>query len=720
MLLFLISFLLVFVSSYMLVSIIAPKKSVLGIIYLFLIAFSQIVLTFEILSLFTAINQICVLASNIIFTCGATFFWNKNSRPLWNLEVKDFRNRFNNSLKLDKSLMWLYVGFLVFVIVAIILNAILPITNSDAQAYHCARSLFWVLQGSLNHFVTADIRNLCLPINSEILYAWVILFLKTDAFLGFFSFVGYLLAIISIYNIMGFMGFCVRKRLWVIFILSSFSSVIVQISGTETDIIIAGLATSCIFLFWYGLKNNKKTPIFMASLAYALAIGTKTTALIAIPGVGLILTALCFNYKKFKPFGLFLMFGALNFFIFSSYNYILNIIDYHNISGPVSFMVVSKNYYGIKGMFANFIKYFFMFVDVTGFTWSKYLAPIVIATRNNILNFLHLGYIQDGLYSTPFDVNNMLLEPLMGAGVLGLVVFIPNLLWALIKPLFKRKSKKTLLVGLFALAFIVNLLSISYLLAYMAYSVRFIMSFMVISSPILAYSYLSKKNPLKYIIVFFALFYLICVSTHLWPRPFAKISRAFIYKHSTLTQVRYLARCKDFDVIPEYSNSACPLAEKIQTKIPNTKKILAFISSSDSIFILKALEFQGYKIDLALLEDVNKIDFKNYDYVITPSMAQIATDIKYYEKRKNECKINGHSITSETNNLTPCIYQKNLKIQNAKNKEAQYPFQSYCGLSKDYISNKNLEPIIITGLIRTKMGEFNYYIIYQNTKVKKP
>lgn len=716
MFLFLISFLLVFISSYLLVSVIAPKKSVLGLIYIFLIAFSQIVLTFEVLSLFTAINQVCVLVLNLIFTGVITYAWNKSSRPLWSLEFKDFRNRLNNSLKLDKSLMWLYVGFLVFIIVSVFLNVTMPITNADAQAYHGARSLFWILQGSLNHFVVADIRNLCLPINSEILYAWVILFLKTDAFFGFFSFVGYWLAVISIYNIMGLMGFCARKRLWVIFILSSFSSVIVQISGTETDIIIAGLATSCIFMFWYGLKHDKKVPIFMASLAYALAIGTKTTAIIAIPGVGLILTVLCFNYKKLKPLGLFLIFGMLNFLVFSSYNYILNLIDYHNISGPASFMVVSKNYYGIKGMFANFIKYFFMFIDVTGFTWSKYLTPIVIAGRNNILNLLHLGYIKDGLYSMTFDVNNKLLEPLMGAGVLGLIVFIPNLFWALIKPIFKHKSKKTLFLGLFALAFIVNLLSISYLIVYMAFSVRFIMSFMVISAPILAYSYLSKKNPIKYIIIFFALFYLICISTHIWPRPFMKISRILIHKHNSLTYIRYLARCKDFDSKPEYSNGMCPLADEIQTKISNKKKILAFINTSDCIFILKALELKGYNIDFALLEDVSKIDFSKYNYVITPNMAQTATNIKYYEKRKNECNIKNHKIISNTNYLTPCIYQKNLIIQSAKNKEVKSPFQSYCGISQEYITNKHLLPIIVTGLIKPNLKEYNYYIIYQVLK----
>lgn len=723
MFLFLISFLLVFISSYLLTSIISPKKSILGVIYLFTIAFAQIVLTFEVLSLFKAINQFWVLALNVL-SLGISFAaWNKNSRPFWSLEVKDFRNKVNNALKLDKSLVWLYVGFLTFIIVALLLNLTMPITSADALAYHAARSLFWVLQGSLNHFEVADIRNLCLPINSEILYAWVLLFLRTDLLLGFFAFVGYLLSIISVYNILGLMGYCVRKRLWVIFILSSFSSVIVQISGTETDIIIAGLITSCIFLFWYALKHNKKAPVFMAALTYALALGTKTTSIIAIPGVGLILLALCYLYKKYKPLGAFLGFGVLNFLIFSSYNYILNLIHFHSLSGPESFIVVSKNYFGIKGMISNFIKYIFMFVDFTGFKWGDYITPQMISARNGILNFLHIGYIPDGLYTTPYGVNRLLLEPLMGAGVLGLIVFLPCTIWALIKPIlkqiFKCKSSKTLLIGLFALAFVVNILSMSYLLAYMSFSVRFVMSFMVISAPILVYSYSRKKNPFKFIIVFFALFYFLCVSTHLWPRPFMKITRIFVHERHSLSYLQNICRCKDFNVKSEYTNGTCLLVEKIEEKIPSNKRILAFLNTTDSIYILKALEFKGYKIDFAILEDADNIDFGKYDFVITPNNVQKASYIKYYEQRKNEYKIQDNKVIVDKNILVPCLYEKNVTIQKSKNKESRYPFQSLCGMNQKFIDNNHLTPIIAAGLLAPNAKELSYYIIYMNTQPKK-
>ncbi|MFA7659200.1 MAG: hypothetical protein WCY19_07185 [Candidatus Gastranaerophilaceae bacterium] len=717
MILFILSFFLVFASSYLLTSIIAPKKSILGLIYLFLIVFAQLVLTFEVLSLFTAIKEGWVLGANVFVLLAAGHVWDRKSRPLWSLDCKTFKSRVANSLKLDKSLVWLCAAFCVFIIVSLILCLLMPITSADAQGYHVARSLFWVLQGSLKHFETSDIRNLCLPINSEIIYAWIILFVKKDVFLGFPSFVGYILSVVSIYNMLGYLGYCTRRKLWVIFILSSFSSVLVQASSTETDIIIAGLVSSSIFLFWYALKNNKMTPIFMSALAYALALGAKTPSIIAIPGVGLFLLALCVHFKKYKPLAWFLGFGLINFLIFSSYNYILNFIQFSNFMGSKSFMVVSKNYYGIKGAFANFIKYIFMSVDFTGFKWPKYVGPAIENCRQLILSFCGLGYVKDGLYSTRYVVNQMLLEPIMGAGVLGFLVYVPCLVWSLIKPIFKFNSKKVRFIFAFALLFIINIFVISYLLVYMSFSVRFVMFFMVLSSPILVYSYLGGKNPLKYVIVAFSLFYLLCVSTHLWGRPFIKISKILMVNPS-ITLLRERAVCKDYETNPDNSNSACILKDRIKSKYSKENRILAFLNSGDSIYLLKTLEFEGYSIDFRRMEDVKNIDFDRYNLLIAPNKGQFSTYIQDYEKRKGEfVGMEGKKIILKKDNPVPCFYKKNRNLSGLKSEESSYPYQVLCGMSGDFLIQKHLEVIDLAGVINPYFNNYGYYVIYRNTKL---
>lgn len=710
MILFIFSFLLVFTSSYLLTSLIAPKKSPLGIIYLFLIAFAQIVLTFEILSLFSAIRQHWMLLFNLTSLSVSVFIWNKKSRPLWNFDYKNFRNRFLNSLKLDKSLMLLYIGFCVLIFSAFTLCLLMPITNDDAASYHVARSLFWVLQGSLQHFQVADIRNLCLPINSEIIYAWIILFLKKDALIGFPSFVGYLLSIISIYNIMGYLGYCVRKRLWVIFILSSFSSVIVQMSSTETDIIIAGLVLSSIFLFWNGLKTDNKTPIYMAALAYALALGTKTPSLIMVPGVAFFMLMICAHYKKYKQFLWFLGFGIINFTIFSSYNYILNYLHFSNFLGTENFMTVSKNYYGIKGLFANFIKYWFMFIDFTGFKWGIYLDPIIQITKNTLLHSFNLLAIPDGMYTANFFTNGKLLEPTMGAGVLGLLVFIPCLAWSCLKAIFKFKKSKVRFLLFFAIMFIINLIMLSYLLAYMAFSIRFLMAFIVVSSPIIVYSYTPQKTLLKYIIIIFSIYYMTIVSTHLWPRPFVNTINILIKKHS-ITYLRDLAECKGYDESPLSNDLYCVLNKKIQKNFDKENPILIFVNNSKNIYSLKSLEFEGYKIDMGTMEDIKETDLNKYKIIVFPPDGQASTVIKDFEKRKTYYKRIKNDIVILKNDSVPCLYIHNPQIPESYNK---VPYQVDCKITKSFINDKNLNFLNATGIIDPVNKKLEYYTFYEN------
>lgn len=712
MFLFIISFLLIFLSSYLITSIISPKKSILGLLYLFINAFAQIVVTFELLSLFNAIKPSWVLLCNLLVLLISNYVWLKKSKQFWSIDLKSFKQRLDNSFRLDKALFILYIAFLILVITSIILCLTMPVTSADAQSYHVARSLYWVLNGNLNFIDNPDIRSLCLPINSEILYSWVILFTRKDIFFGLFSFVGYFLSIISLFNILGYLGYCYRKRLWTIFILSSFASVIVQISGTETDIIIAGLILTSIFLFWNALKTNNKVPIFMAALAYALAIGTKTPSLIMMPGIGLLMFGLCSYYKNFRPFLTFLLFGFINFLIFASFNYIQNYIHFGNFLGSEYFMVVSKNYYGIKGLFANFIKYIFIFFDFTGLKWADYCGSQILHARTATLNFFHLGSIPDGMYTIPFVTNRTLLEPLMGGGILGFLVFLPCLIWALIKPIFTKKSKKTMFLFAFAAIFVVNIIFMSYSLAYMAFSVRFIMSFMVLSSPILVYSYLSNKNIFKYIIIIFSIFYMVFVSTHLWARPFIHIGEMLI-KGQSLSEIREKSTCLSFQKNPQIRNSACMLKYRIQKKFSKENKILVFMSSSDYIYEVKKLNLSGYKIDIGTLEDASQIDFNKYNLIILPNITQVYSNIKDYENRKKYYTIKNNKVIILKRALVPCYYVKNKKIPDYQNKA---PYQTICFVTEPFLKLKKLELIGVSGVIlgNEPIKSSTYFLIYQN------
>lgn len=403
MVLFIISMLAVVLSSYMIAGCLNREKNIFGLIYMFLISFANVVLTMEILSLFSAISKIGILILNLITFIAAFIFWRRNGSPIWSINCRPFFKKVWLACCKDKYLMVLGCAYLFLIGVTLFMTVILPSANPDASAYHMLRTTFWINNQNLNHFDIADYRAVCMPINSEILYTWVLIFLKKIIGIGFFEFFGYSLSMISLWKVFDYLKVSVRPRLWAIMILSAFPAVMVQMSGSETDMIIAGLVSSSILMYWYSIKEEKvkKIPLFMSALSYALAIGTKTPSIIAIPAVGMFMLFLSMHYKKkdfYKPFLIFLGFGLINFIIFSSYNYILNFIDFGDIRGNDILIEHHSAANGIMGIPVNFIKHSFLLVDFTGFRWAEYFGDKIETFRDGLITFLHFPQTSDVLW----------------------------------------------------------------------------------------------------------------------------------------------------------------------------------------------------------------------------------------------------------------------------------------------------------------------------------
>ena len=167
----------------------------------------------------------------------------------------------------------------------------------------------------------------------------------------------------------------------------------------------------------------------------------------------------------------------------------------------------------------------------------------------------------------------------------------------------------------------------SYKLAFMSYSIRFLMSFCVISSPILVYSYSRRNNPYKFIVVLFAMYYLCLVSTHLYTRPFAKILGYFKAGY-TIEEIREIGKCSIFVFLDKLSLSdkmlyrnlctseSCRLRDYIKNNIDKRNKIIFFANTPERLFNIKMLDFEGYNIDYGSVEDIDSFDMNKYNLAI--------------------------------------------------------------------------------------------------------
>lgn len=693
MILLILSFIFIVISSFFIASILSKSDAVKGFVYLLLIAYAQVITTSLILSPFHQIKEIPFLTVNFLFFIISFFIWKKYKKPLWKPELKGFQKRFFNALKLDKSLWILFISWVFFIAISLYLAILLPTTSGDAYSYHVVRSYDWVLNHTLEHFNTHDIRITSFPINSELLYMWVILFTKKQFCLGIFSFIGYFLTMICGYGILKYIGFSMRKTLWTLFIISSFASVVVMISGTETDLIVAGLITSAIYLFINAIKNksDNKT-LFMASLTYAISIGIKTPAIICIPAVGLILLYFSFLNKDKKSIFKFIGFGIINFIIFSSYNYILNFFSFTNPMGDIGSITAHKNLWGIKGFIANCIKHFFLFFDFSGIKLPSNAGDALIELEKNVLTFFKVNEVPNGIYCGTGFFNRTLIEPVMGYGILGFLLVLPCIARTLIEPIF-NKNKLVIAKFIFSLALIINIATLSYLISFMTYNTRFLTTFILISMPIIACSYIkSNKNFIKILYILIAMFYLIVVSTHLWGRPFTRLVKNQIEEPCSIKEFRSKIICRKFDKRKKSMDENCVLYSLFVSKfLDKDYKILIFSNFADGIIFTKTMKLQGYDIDFNNLESLKSINTDIYDIIIYPIKGQAVTNFEKYTPDKIE-----YVLDFNTKNIYPkdiksetLCYYNSLDGTLAKElgNDNQIPIHKVCKLTTNFFNN---------------------------------
>lgn len=605
----------------------------------FVAFFALVILNMEILSLFGVINEQNVLIFSIINLIFAfAYFKYKKTKPLKpNFDFK----RLKNALLLDKSLIVLSCAFLILFCVSLFLALVMPVLEPDSQTYHFLRAFEFIQNKSLSHFETNDIRALIMPFNSEIFYSWMFLFKKNFHGYGVLSFAAFNMVIFCLWNIFEEFKYSYRKRLYAIFLLSSFSCVIIQIPSLQTDLVVG---TFLLLAFCLFIKNS----IYFSSLSLALALGIKTTGVMAFLAffVSLILYEILIeknkNLDKIKRF---LPLFCLNFLIFSSYNYILNIIHFHSPFSNRAAYLGHGFWGGYRGFIANLIHFFFQAFDFTGFKWGYYLNSKVLALKDSLFHFVHINPLI-GCNVRWDRVNIITDEQTVGFGILGFMVFLPVWIMSLFK-IFFNKNKKTILNFIFALAFLINILVLARAMAYMIFSIRFVVAFAVFSSIFLISVY-KKKSPLKPLILFFCLFYMILIPFHNRRMPFWVVANSIKRADYNLSQ--FEDDCYEGKVILVLKVAAA-IDKTIKEKYSDKKNIAFIKKLSSPALYLKKHELKGKKVDFLSAGNVDIEKLKNYDLVILEGEAQNDNVFNPDEIEKKYKVVEGDIIFDSNENL---------------------------------------------------------------------
>ena len=575
--------------------------SIFNLSVLFFISFfAFVILNIEILSLFKGISGQNILILTILEFLIVGFIWFKNKKIPSTSNFKGFLIELKNSLLADKSLLVLFLFWVFCITISFILALLSPVNEPDAQGYHALRSLFWAKDGFISHFEIADIRCHSMPINSELFYVWILSLSKNDLGLGLLQFFSYFLLIISSFKIMEFYEIDFNKRIWSILIFSSFAGVISQISSTQTDLLVGSLLTTSFYLILEFKKQNKLNFLYFASLSMAISFGVKSTGIIA--SIPLLIWYIFLLRKEFIKYFLFLI---LNFSIFSSYNYILNLINYSSPLGSKSALLGHGFWGGFGAIVANFIRYIFQFFDFSGFTIGFYINKFLLSAQAAAIEFFNIP--RDLGENVGLNFTNIsMTEQVLGFGILGFLVFLPSS----IVGFFNKKLR------IFSIIFWAMILTLSFSIAYMIYSIRFIVTFVAFSIPLISLTYFKKMNLYKFFIILFAIFYLGYASLFLSQRPMYHLKKEF-QKTPDIKLIQNKMRDLNYKFYPSF-NEAYTMKSAVEPICKDNSKIAIFASNGYMLYSTKFLEFNySCKIDTLNILHIRNYDLSNYDYIIT-------------------------------------------------------------------------------------------------------
>ena len=271
----------------------------------------------------------------------------------------------------------------------------------------------------------------------------------------------------------------------------------------------------------------------------------------------------------------------------------------------------------------------------------------------------------------------------------------------------------------FGAMFIINLVCMSFSIAYMVYSVRFLTFLIVISAPILAISYIKKTNIVKLLILFFVMSYFMIISVNLSGRNFQDVFLT-ILKTPTLSHAREHIRCALY-VGFDGKNAYCYMRDYIQ-RLPKGTKIALIPDATDNTYILDMLNSHGYKIDTLLPENVPNYKYDDYDYVMTTKQLIISTVLlKETKDIKTEYKLSkdGNAYYPQYRPFS-CVYEKHRGgfYTSDNPSKGDVVMDSRCYIDHNFFEPKGFSIAQIYEFQSENIRYQAYVTIYKNNKLK--
>ena len=329
---------------------------------------------------------------------------------------------------------------LVLVVTAFLAVAVAP-NNWDSMTYHLARIGYWLQFDSALHFDNGTSRQLAQPPNGEFLQAWTILMSGTDrlaALVQWSALVGLAAATCLGARVLGFSR---PAALFAAALFVLLPQPTLQASTTQNDLIVCFFLVAALLFAVRGLRDRHTGELAVGAVALGVAVGTKGTALLALPSVAIVLVAALVACRPpARIVARAAALGVIAVAALGAFNYVLNQDSFGTAFGPIRDTVERTS-----AVPANSLRLAWTFVDSPGLS-----APWLNNALARPANGLFGDQSTDNFRG--FTLDSSVNEDGSAYGLVGLFIVLPLFLIALVGP---RSPPARRVLAAAALAFLV-------------------------------------------------------------------------------------------------------------------------------------------------------------------------------------------------------------------------------------------------------------------------
>ena len=307
------------------------------------------------LSLFHAVGGPGYLVGEAVVAAVVFPVWRRLGRPLPSRPVVDRRTLARHPLLVALGLVvGLTLAFELF------LALVAPPNNWDSMTYHLARAAAWYQHGSIGYLPGANTERLNIfPPNAEIATLYTLALAHGDRLAALPQYLAGLACLLACYALARRLGFSRSSSLFAALLLGSLSQVVLQATTTQNDLIVASfVAAAAVFVL-----DGSRRGLALAGLAVGLAVGTKTTALFALPLLALLALGTLRRRRVVELLG----FSVAGTLCFGSFAYVENLIHRHSLLGAGSEQGAFRPDLTIAGVASRFGDILARFLDLSGF-----------------------------------------------------------------------------------------------------------------------------------------------------------------------------------------------------------------------------------------------------------------------------------------------------------------------------------------------------------------